>query len=74
MGGSVCPGAVLDYVCGGLVGESCVMLTCSFCRFTQAALEPASREKLHATFLTAVGHREAFHGLRVQDIAEFDSA
>jgi hypothetical protein len=45
----------------------------SFCRFTQAALELADREKWHGTFLSTVGSREAFYGLGVQDVADFNS-
>jgi hypothetical protein len=54
----------------GWVGES--HMICSFCRFTQASLELADREKWHAPFLSAAGDREAFCGLGVQDFAEFD--
>jgi hypothetical protein len=43
-----------------------------FSRFKQATLELAGREKWPA-FFSAVQGREAFHGLRVQDITEFDS-
>jgi hypothetical protein len=42
------PGVSLDYVPGGgVVGESCMVmiLTCSLCRFMQAAFEPSGREK-----------------------------
>jgi hypothetical protein len=49
-----------------------MMLTCSFCRFTQAALELASGRN-GVAFLSAVWHKEAFHGLGVQDVSEFDS-
>jgi hypothetical protein len=45
------------------------MLTFSFCSFTQAALEPAGEEKLLCFF----SYVKAFHGLGVQDAAEFDS-
>jgi hypothetical protein len=38
----------------------------------QATLELVGRENCDA-FFSAVLHREAFPGLRVQDIAEFDS-
>jgi hypothetical protein len=40
-----------------------MLLTCFFCRFIQAALEPAGREKWRATFLRVAGHKEVFHGL-----------
>jgi hypothetical protein len=50
-----------------------MMLICSCCRFKQVALEVAVREKSCATFLSIVGHREAFHGLGVQDVSEFNS-
>jgi hypothetical protein len=49
----------------------CVMLTCSFCIFTQATLELAGKEQWPASFSVAQ-HREVFHGLRAQDVAEFD--
>jgi hypothetical protein len=48
------------------------MLTCSFCRFTQAALEVAVG-KNGFSFLNTVQCREAFQGLWIQDFAEFDS-
>jgi hypothetical protein len=43
-----------------------------FCSFTQATLELAGREKWPA-FFSMVQCREAFHGLEVQDVVEFDS-
>jgi hypothetical protein len=54
--GSICPGAVLDYVPGGGVEEWFVvhLLTCCWvCRFTQAALKTPGWEKCHAAFLKA---------------------
>jgi hypothetical protein len=38
----------------------CIMLTCSFCRFIQAALEPTSGRNGTA-FLNAACRREAFY-------------
>jgi hypothetical protein len=38
----------------------------------QAAMEPTGGEKCHCCFQWT-RHREIFHGLRIQDIAEFDS-
>jgi hypothetical protein len=32
-----------------------------------------SKRTLVGTGFSAVGHREAFHRLRIQDVAEFDS-
>jgi hypothetical protein len=49
------------------------MLTCSFCRCTEAALELAGREKWCATSLSVAQCGEAFYGLGVQDVAKFDS-
>jgi hypothetical protein len=80
-GDSICPGDALAYVPEGRGGRRvregsrtwCVMFTCSFCRFTQAALEPASGQKWHAASLGAVKHREAVHGLGVQDVTDFNS-
>jgi hypothetical protein len=48
------------------------MLTSSFCNFTQAAFEPVAGRN-GATFFSTAQHREAFYGLGVQDVAEFDS-
>jgi hypothetical protein len=39
----------------------------------QAALEPVGGEKWHTTSLSVAWHRETFHVLRVQDVAEFNS-
>jgi hypothetical protein len=74
-GGSVCPGVAMDYVTGIWV-RSCawwMMLTCLFCRFIQTALEPVSRERNGFSFLSVAQHKKVFHGLGVQDVAEFDS-
>jgi hypothetical protein len=43
-----------------------------FFSFTQATLESAGREKWPAFFSVAL-LREAFHGLGVHDVTEFDS-
>jgi hypothetical protein len=51
----------------------CVMLNCSFCSFMQAALEPAGGEKWLCFFFSVMQPREAFCGLRVQNVTEFDS-
>jgi hypothetical protein len=48
------------------------MVTYISCSFIQAALEPAKGGKWCCCFQCSVG-REAFHGLGVQDVAEFDS-
>jgi hypothetical protein len=63
----VCPGAVLDFAPRVWVGKShvCMTLTCSFCRFTQAALKQAGRGKWH-------GVRRLFT-VGLQDVAEFYS-
>jgi uncharacterized protein (UPF0179 family) len=50
-----------------------MLLTCLLCRVVQAALELAHGEKWYATFVSMAGNREAFHGLGVQDVREFDS-
>lgn len=47
----------------------CVMPICIFCIFTQAALEPAVREK----WCYLGWHRKAFCGLGFQDVMGFDS-
>jgi hypothetical protein len=39
----------------------------------QAALELASGEKWLHFFFSAARNKEAFHGLGVQDVTEFDS-
>jgi hypothetical protein len=39
----------------------------------QALLELAGGEKWHVSFFSTAEHREAFHELGVQDVAEFDS-
>jgi hypothetical protein len=49
------------------------MFTCSFYRFTQAALELAGREEMAPPFSVQPNIREAFHRLGVQDVTEFDS-
>jgi hypothetical protein len=50
-----------------------MILTCLSCSFIQAALEPAGREKwLCFFFRVAWWCKEAFPGLGVQDVAEFD--
>jgi hypothetical protein len=74
-GDSICPRAALDYVPRGWYGSHvwCMMLTCSFWRFPQAALEPAVRKKLCTTFLSPAGCRETFHGLEFLDVTEFNS-
>jgi hypothetical protein len=74
-GDLVCPATELDLVPRVWIESHvwCVMFACSFCRFVQAALEPAGREKWHTAPLCMAGHRETFHGLGVQDVVEFDS-
>jgi hypothetical protein len=84
-GCSICPGAVLDYVPGDWVGESCVVPVAHLLglQVYVAALKPAagrngmllfSRQTLSGPGSgLALGCREAFHRLGVQDITEFDS-
>jgi hypothetical protein len=43
-----------------------------YCGFTQATLETAGKKKWPTVF-SVVWYREAFHGLKFQDIAEFHS-
>jgi hypothetical protein len=49
-----------------------MMLTCSFCGFTQAALESTEKLLGFFFFFSEAQHREAFHGLRIQGVTEFD--
>jgi hypothetical protein len=42
-------------------------------QFHAGALEPAGREKWCCCFQLAQWHKEAFQGLEVQHVAEFDS-
>jgi hypothetical protein len=53
-----------------------MLLICSFCRFMEVALEPASGEKWCAAFLSLgrERHKEVFHEVGVQDVIKFDSA
>jgi hypothetical protein len=55
MGGLIHPEATLDYVNEWWMGHVwCMVLTHWVCRFTQAALKPASGEKWHVAFLKAL--------------------
>jgi hypothetical protein len=71
-------GGVQARVCTGLFSRGggelgnlvwCVMLTCNFCSFSQAGLELAVEEK----WFPSEWHKEAFHGVGVQDVTGFDS-
>jgi hypothetical protein len=58
------------------VGEShmFMMLTCLFCLFTCLQLWSQQRwGEVAPTFLSAAWGGEAFHGLEIQNVAEFDS-
>jgi hypothetical protein len=48
-----------------------VMLTCSADSVKQPWSQPVGRNG--AAFLSAVWHKEAFHWVKVQGVAEFDS-
>jgi hypothetical protein len=68
--GSVCPWAVLDYVPGGSVGELYVVhdVHLFFCKQLWSRL--AGR---NVSFYSVTQHKEAFHGIGVQDVTEFES-
>jgi hypothetical protein len=66
--GSICPGAALDYVPMGWVGESHVL--CDAHLFV-LQIHTSSFEINWQREMAM--HREVFHGLGVQDVAEFDS-
>jgi hypothetical protein len=67
-GSSVCPGAALDYVPRGWVVESCMV---SDAHLFVMQIHAAGRNC--ATFFSVPWLKKAFHGLGVQDVAEFDS-
>jgi hypothetical protein len=66
-----CAGLFAGMGVGMGVGHGAVILTCIFCSFTQAALEPAFGEKWCPCFQCSAC-REAFHGLGVQGVIGFD--
>jgi hypothetical protein len=55
------------------VGRGVVCGACCSLYILQVSASSFGEEKWLATFLSAAGHREAFHRLGVQDVAEFVS-
>jgi hypothetical protein len=75
-GGSVCPEAALVCVPRKWIGEFRVVrgAHCSFCQLMHRQVWSQQQlwEEMAPNFLSAVWHGEAFHGLGVQDVVEFD--
>jgi hypothetical protein len=75
LGGLVCPGAALDYFPGVWVGESHVVFDAHLfvLQFHTCSFGAGWWGEKALLFFSAVWHSEAFHGLGVQDVADFDS-